>query len=273
MSTPMKRWLVDRLAVALVLGAAFSAVTGCERSASGLTEWTPADHDHQAEPRQRRTMANMAQKASPHSAPSQKNQVIDVTWGKQCATCHGRKGKGDGPSSTMVKARDLTNPEFQASVSDEQLAKVIREGKDKMPAFNLPDGIIQGLVQHVRGFAKRDRGRGRDGDDGDPSEPGAEEQAADPNAPAAAPNAPAAAPNALAGTPNAPAGAPTAPVSASGAPPGGQAHGADTSGQPPTLTPAPAARPAHVPAPAAAPARQSPPPAGKPAPAPPANHP
>ena len=254
MSTPMKRWQVERLAAALVLGAALSTATGCEKSASGLTEWTPADHDHQAEPRQRRTMANMAQKASPHAPPSQKNQVIDVTWGKQCATCHGRKGKGDGPSSTMVKARDLTNPEFQASVSDEQLAKVIREGKDKMPAFNLPDSIVQGLVQHVRGFAKRDKGRGRDNDDGELSDdPGVEEAT---GAPAAAPNAPA---------------------STSAAPPGGQAHGADTSGQPPTLTPAPAAA---APAPPTAPPATTPaaaprvaPPAGARPPAPPANHP
>ncbi|HTV17556.1 MAG TPA: cytochrome c, partial [Polyangiaceae bacterium] len=97
----------------------------------------------------------MSQKANPHSAPGQKNQVIDVTWMKQCATCHGRRGKGDGPSSTMVKARDLTNPEFQASLSDEQIAKVIREGKDKMPAFNLPDTVIEGLVQHVRTLVRK----------------------------------------------------------------------------------------------------------------------
>jgi cbb3-type cytochrome c oxidase subunit III len=271
MSTPMKRWQAERLAAALVLGVALSTVTACEKNASGLTEWTPADHDHQAEPRQRRTMANMAQKASPHSAPSQKNQVIDVTWGKQCATCHGRRGKGDGPSSTMVKARDLTNPEFQASVSDEQLAKVIREGKDKMPAFNLPDSIVQGLVQHVRGFAKRDKGRGRDNDDSDLTEaPGADEAAAAHGA--AAPPAAAAAPGA----------APNAPASASAAPPGGQAHGADTSGQPPTLTPAPSAAPAAPAkaAPSAAPAKATPPAAPAKAPAPagstpaaPANHP
>src|SRR5688572_15432524 len=107
MSTPMMRRFGERLTAALMFGVVLSAFPACEREASGLTEWTPADHDHQAEPRQRRTMANLAQKANPHSAPSQKNQVIDVTWQKQCATCHGKKGRGDGPSSTMVKARDL----------------------------------------------------------------------------------------------------------------------------------------------------------------------
>jgi cytochrome c553 len=157
MSTPMMRRFAERFMAAVVLCASFSALAGCERDASGLTEWTPADHDHQTEPKGRRQNGAVVQqqKANPHAAPSQRNQVIDVTWAKQCATCHGRRGKGDGPSSTMVKARDLTNAEFQASMSDEQLKKVIREGKDKMPAFNLPDSVLDGLVEQVRSFAKK----------------------------------------------------------------------------------------------------------------------
>jgi len=187
----MMRPLDARLVVAWALGAALSTTLGCERDASGLTEWTPTDHDHQMEPKQRHNLQTQAQKNNPHSAPGKKDQVIDVTWSKQCATCHGRRGKGDGPSSTMVKARDLTNADFQATLTDEQIAKVIRAGKDKMPAFNLPDSVIQGLVQHVRGMVKKKRA-GRDDDDG--VEPGADDDApeqAAPSAPAPAANAPA----------------------------------------------------------------------------------
>jgi cytochrome c oxidase cbb3-type subunit 3 len=154
MSTPMIRWFDVRPVVALALGAVLSTALGCERDASGLTEWTPADHDHQTEPRQRHNMQTQAQRNNPRAAPGKKDQVIDVTWMKQCATCHGRRGRGDGPSSTMVKARDLTNAEFQATLTDDQIATVIRHGKDKMPAFNLPDSIIAGLVQHVRGLVR-----------------------------------------------------------------------------------------------------------------------
>jgi cytochrome c oxidase cbb3-type subunit 3 len=189
MSTAMTRRFGWQLMGALVLGVSLS-LAGCERDASGLTEWTPADHDHQTEPktRGRNNLAAVNQrKTNPRSAPSQRNQVIDVTWAKQCATCHGRRGKGDGPSSTMVKARDLTTPEFQASVSDEQLKKVIREGKDKMPAFNLPDSIIDGLVQHVRGFVRKPRRADDDENDTETGEGSAEEAATPaPNAPAAA---------------------------------------------------------------------------------------
>jgi cytochrome c oxidase cbb3-type subunit 3 len=183
MSSPMMRRLGERLVLALVLGVGSVSLAGCERDASGLTEWTPADHDHQVEPKRRRAgPSNLP--ATPHAAPSKRNQVIDVTWARQCATCHGKRGRGDGPQSMMVKARDLSSPEWQASVSDEQLTKVIREGKDKMPAFNLPDNVIAGLVEHVRGLVRKSRGGGapeRDEDEAPEAEPAAAQ-----NAPASA---------------------------------------------------------------------------------------
>ena len=146
MSTAMKRWFGEGLTAGIMVAAGVLTLVSCERDASGLTEWTPADHDHQAEPPRRRRSLTQAAPQTPHAAPSRKNQVIEVTWLKQCATCHGKRGRGDGPSSTMVKARDLTTAEWQASVSDDQLKKVIREGKDKMKAFKLPDSGRDGLV-------------------------------------------------------------------------------------------------------------------------------
>lgn len=237
MSTPMMRRLDGRLVLALMLGAGLSTVLGCERDASGLTEWTPADHDHQVEPRSsRHTMQTRQQKNNPHAAPTQRNQLIDVTWGKQCASCHGRRGRGDGPSSTMVKARDLTDPDFQATLTDEQIAKVIREGKDKMPAFNLPDSIIEGLVQHVRGLVRKKRGSAGAGDEGagDDEAPGGDSPG--PNAPASTGSVPAPDPSA----PAEPASADKAPQAPTQTPPAGEA-------------PTPSAAPAHgTPAPASA---------------------
>jgi cytochrome c oxidase cbb3-type subunit 3 len=203
MSTAMKRWYGERLAVALMAAAGVLTLVACERDASGLTEWTAADHDHQVEAPRRRRSLTQAAPQTPHAAPSKRNQLVDVTWAKQCATCHGKKGRGDGPSSTMVKARDLTTPEWQASVSDEQLKKVIREGKDKMPAFNLPDSTINDLVQHVRSLERKPRGgdepeaQGDEGEDAEPAAPNAPASASSAPAPAApsAPGAPVAAPN------------------------------------------------------------------------------
>lgn len=50
----------------------------------------------------------------------------------------------------MVRAPDLTRPDWQANISDEEMAAIIRKGKNKMPAFDLPDQVVQGLVQRIR---------------------------------------------------------------------------------------------------------------------------
>jgi cytochrome c oxidase cbb3-type subunit 3 len=50
----------------------------------------------------------------------------------------------------MVKAPDLTNGEWQATVSDANLAILIKTGKNRMPKFDLPAPVIAGLVARVR---------------------------------------------------------------------------------------------------------------------------
>ena len=50
----------------------------------------------------------------------------------------------------MVKAPDLTKAAWQASVTDEQIARTIMEGKGKMPKFDLPPADIAGLLKRVR---------------------------------------------------------------------------------------------------------------------------
>jgi mono/diheme cytochrome c family protein len=170
----MKRWWIGILAL---------LVSGCEETAPDLAEWTVADHNHQTQTRRNDRTPDMIAKDT-RTAPSQRNAVVDVTWAKQCASCHGKRGRGDGPQSTMVKAKDLSIPEWQDTVTDEQLAKSIREGKDKMPAFNLPDSVIQGLVEQIRKWRKRnkdDKGEDDDGPEGAPLAP---------NAPASTPAAP-----------------------------------------------------------------------------------
>jgi cytochrome c553 len=183
----MKRWLVGILAV-LVLGGA----SACEETAPDLAEWTVADHNHQAKTSRTERTPDMVTKDT-RSAPSQRNAVVDVTWAKQCFNCHGKLGQGDGPQSTMVKAKDLTSPEWQDSVTDEQLAKSIREGKDKMPAFNLPDSVIEGLVGQVRKWRRKSKDEKDEEELEEGAAPAANAHASAPGSvPAAEPPAPAA---------------------------------------------------------------------------------
>ena len=76
--------------------------------------------------------------------------LIELAWKRNCLTCHGQIGHGDGPQGPMVRAPDLTRAEWQQNISDEEIAANIRKGKNKMPAFDLPDQVIQGLVQRIR---------------------------------------------------------------------------------------------------------------------------
>ncbi len=184
----MKRWLVG-IVVLVVLGG----VSACEETAPDLAEWTVADHNHQAKTSRTERTPDMVTKDT-RTAPSQRNAVVDVTWSKQCFNCHGKLGQGDGPQSTMVKAKDLTSPEWQESVTDEQLAKSIREGKDKMPAFNLPDSVIQGLVAQVRKWRRKPKDSHDEDEDESEGAPPAPNAPASAAAAAPAPAAPASAP-------------------------------------------------------------------------------
>ena len=48
--------------------------------------------------------------------------------------------------------RDLTNPEFHAQVTDEQLRSVIRTGKNQMPAFGglMGDEDLRNVIAFIR---------------------------------------------------------------------------------------------------------------------------
>ena len=87
--------------------------------------------------------------------------AVDVqqNWDKDCAMCHGKDGKGQTTVGRKLQIKDFTDPKAQASFTDDQAVKVIKEGithdgKLKMKAFGdkLSDDEIKALVAHVRGL-------------------------------------------------------------------------------------------------------------------------
>ena len=98
-----------------------------------------------------------------HAAPG--FERAQALFSSMCATCHGLDGRGDGPAAENLstKPRDYTNAEWQASVTDDYLKKLIVEGGQKngksplMPGnpdlANKPD-VLDGLVRIIRGFKK-----------------------------------------------------------------------------------------------------------------------
>jgi mono/diheme cytochrome c family protein len=81
------------------------------------------------------------------------------TWSMNCAACHGTDGKGATMMGRRLQIKDLTDPKVQASFTDAEAAKNIKEGvtdngTEKMKAFGdkLSDDDIKALVAQVRSF-------------------------------------------------------------------------------------------------------------------------
>jgi mono/diheme cytochrome c family protein len=81
-------------------------------------------------------------------------------WTKNCSSCHGPDGAGHTKAGRMAQVKNMTDPKYQATFTDEQAAKQIKEGlkdptgKEKMKAFGdiLSDADIKALVDYVRAF-------------------------------------------------------------------------------------------------------------------------
>ncbi len=72
-----------------------------------------------------------------------------------CGKCHGSDGRGGVPSAEGQPApRNFCDATFQASRSDADLRKVIREGKGPMPPFAalFDDSQTTLLVAYIRSF-------------------------------------------------------------------------------------------------------------------------
>jgi len=135
---------LPRTAIALAAGLALWA--GCAEDAGPIREWTPADHTNNERP---------TGQVVGTAAPGQEDAtLVAVTWRQNCAVCHGGAGRGDGPQGRMLKVPNLARPDFQSGYSDAQIAAVIKNGRNKMPAFgHLPPEVVKGLVGYIRGFA------------------------------------------------------------------------------------------------------------------------
>lgn len=86
---------------------------------------------------------------------------VAANWDKNCKACHGAEGKGDTTMGKKLEIRDFADAKFQASFTDAQATKAIKEGlkdgdKIKMKAYpDLTDDEVKALLAKVRGFKKQ----------------------------------------------------------------------------------------------------------------------
>lgn len=71
---------------------------------------------------------------------------------RTCSTCHGPDGRGIQRLGLIKPPRDLTQSEFHAQFTDQQLREVIRYGKGQMPAFGglMADEDIGHVLTFIR---------------------------------------------------------------------------------------------------------------------------
>jgi len=83
---------------------------------------------------------------------------IEETYRRQCAACHGQRGRGDGRMARRFKPppADFQDPEGVAKRTDEELIQVITEGRASMPAFEdvLSEDVVVALVTYVRDLSR-----------------------------------------------------------------------------------------------------------------------
>jgi cytochrome c oxidase cbb3-type subunit 3 len=125
---------------------------GCERapSADSLPEWTAGDHHSADDDKLQAGMQAQPQAPAAKGQGTDVAQLVDLTWRQQCSACHGPAGRGDGQMGPMLQVRDLTAADWQSKVTDQEIATAIKTGKNKMPKFDLPDPVVQGLVARIR---------------------------------------------------------------------------------------------------------------------------
>ncbi len=91
-------------------------------------------------------------------------EAAEIFQGR-CTVCHGETGKGDGAGSAALdpKPRDFTSPEWQSSVTDEHIQKIIVYGGSAVgkaptmpanPDLDAKPEVVAELVKHVRSLAK-----------------------------------------------------------------------------------------------------------------------
>ena len=79
------------------------------------------------------------------------------TYRRYCVSCHGIDGKAKTSKGKYSHARDLTDAQWQADVSDERIFNSIMNGRNvrgTMPAFSnkLNEKEVNSLVSFVRGL-------------------------------------------------------------------------------------------------------------------------
>jgi len=84
------------------------------------------------------------------------SQDAAAIYKTKCAACHGPDGKGDTAVGKKLGVRDFASSEVQKQ-SDDELAAIINDGKNKMPSYkkSLKPEQVKDLVAFIHACGKK----------------------------------------------------------------------------------------------------------------------
>jgi mono/diheme cytochrome c family protein len=101
--------------------------------------------------------ANFKSMKNPVAANDASTKAGMALYNKNCASCHGKAGLGDGVKARSLKTfpGDFSKPEYQNQSDGEHFYKT-KTGRGEMPKFEgkLTDNDIWNVVNYMRTFKK-----------------------------------------------------------------------------------------------------------------------
>jgi mono/diheme cytochrome c family protein len=95
---------------------------------------------------------------SPVKADNATINIGKTLYMKNCASCHGKTGLGDGPKAKSIKTSsgDMTSDAYQNQTDGEHFYKT-KFGRGDMPKYDkkIPDEDIWAVVHYMRTFKKK----------------------------------------------------------------------------------------------------------------------
>ncbi len=101
--------------------------------------------------------ANFKNMKNPVASNPQSINLGSMLYKKNCASCHGKTGLGDGVKARTLATHpgDFSGPEFQNQTDGEHFYKT-KKGRGDMPSYEgkIPDEDIWNMVNYMRSFKK-----------------------------------------------------------------------------------------------------------------------